>query len=137
LSRRRRRRAEEPCQTQGGIRRDGTLSIDDTRDPIGGDAQRLRKRVSGYPELVVALTLHTPHASGTAASAEGRPGIIGLNGFISIMNKIKRGAEQGAHAARSGLGRRRRSASRGNRPPRAGNGRLPRCRAISLPQVGP
>ncbi|MCL6692321.1 TIGR03761 family integrating conjugative element protein [Pseudomonas sp. R3.Fl] len=45
----------------------------------------------------MALTLHTHHASriwhGRAAS-EGKPGIVGLNGFIAIANKIKRGAEQ-------------------------------------------
>jgi len=43
------------------------------------------------------LTLHTHHASriwhGRAKTAE-RQGIIGLNGFVSIMNKMKRGAEQ-------------------------------------------
>jgi integrating conjugative element protein (TIGR03761 family) len=43
------------------------------------------------------LTLHTHHASriwrGRSAS-EGRATIIGLNGFISAMNKMKRGAEQ-------------------------------------------
>ena len=43
------------------------------------------------------LTLHTHHASriwhGRAAS-EGRAGIIGLNGFIAQMGKLKRGAEQ-------------------------------------------
>ena len=43
------------------------------------------------------LTLHTHHASriwhGRAAS-EGRPGITGLSGFVSIMAKMKRGAEQ-------------------------------------------
>ncbi|UQI28532.1 TIGR03761 family integrating conjugative element protein [Pseudomonas bijieensis] len=42
------------------------------------------------------LTLHTHHASriwhGRDAS-QGRPTIIGLNGFIAIMNKMKRGAE--------------------------------------------
>lgn len=42
------------------------------------------------------LTLHTHHASriwhGRDAS-EGRATIIGLNGFIAIMNKMKRGAE--------------------------------------------
>lgn len=43
------------------------------------------------------LTLHTHHASriwhGRAAS-EGRAAIVGLNGFVSVMGKIKRGAEQ-------------------------------------------
>lgn len=45
----------------------------------------------------MALTLHTHHASRIwhgRSPAEGRPGIIGLNGFISIMNKLKRGTEQ-------------------------------------------
>lgn len=45
----------------------------------------------------MALTLHTHHAArvwhGRAAS-EGKPAIIGLNGFISIMNRMKQGAEQ-------------------------------------------
>ena len=45
----------------------------------------------------MSLTLHTHHASRIwhgRAPAEGRPGIIGLNGYISVMNKMKRGAEQ-------------------------------------------
>ncbi|WP_313024543.1 PFL_4669 family integrating conjugative element protein [Pseudomonas lopnurensis] len=45
----------------------------------------------------MALTLHTHHASriwhGRAAS-DGKPGIVGLNGFIAIANKVKRGSEQ-------------------------------------------
>lgn len=43
------------------------------------------------------LTLHTHHASRIwhgRAQSEDRAGIIGLNGFVSIMNKMKRGAEQ-------------------------------------------
>jgi integrating conjugative element protein (TIGR03761 family) len=51
----------------------------------------------GSLRSAMALTLHTHHASRIwhgRAPAEGRPGIIGLNGFISIMNKLKRGAEQ-------------------------------------------
>ena len=44
----------------------------------------------------VQLTLHTHHASriwhGRDAS-QGRATIIGLNGFITVMNKMKRGAE--------------------------------------------
>jgi integrating conjugative element protein (TIGR03761 family) len=51
----------------------------------------------GALRSAMALTLHTHHASriwhGRAAS-EGRPGIIGLNGFVSLMNKMKRGTEQ-------------------------------------------
>lgn len=51
----------------------------------------------GALRSAMQLTLHTHHASriwhGRAAT-EGRAGIIGLNGFVSIMNKMKRGAEQ-------------------------------------------
>lgn len=51
----------------------------------------------GSLRSAMALTLHTHHASriwhGRTAS-EGKPGIIGLNAFLSIMNKLKRGAEQ-------------------------------------------
>jgi integrating conjugative element protein (TIGR03761 family) len=51
----------------------------------------------GSLRSAIALTLHTHHASRIwhgRASAEGQPGIIGLNGFLAIMNKMKRGAEQ-------------------------------------------
>ena len=51
----------------------------------------------GSLRSAMSLTLHTHHASRIwhgRAPAEGRPGIIGLNGFVSIMNKLKRGAEQ-------------------------------------------
>lgn len=51
----------------------------------------------GALRSAMSLTLHTHHASRIwhgRAPAEGRPGIIGLNGFVSIMNKMKRGAEQ-------------------------------------------
>ncbi|KHN52870.1 conjugal transfer protein [Dickeya fangzhongdai] len=51
----------------------------------------------GSLRSAMSLTLHTHHASriwrGRAAS-EGKPSIVGLNGFVSIMNKLKRGAEQ-------------------------------------------
>lgn len=43
------------------------------------------------------LTLHTHHASRIwhgRPESEGQAGIIGLNGFVAIMAKIKRGAEQ-------------------------------------------
>ncbi|RMP38278.1 PFL_4669 family integrating conjugative element protein [Pseudomonas syringae group genomosp. 3] len=43
------------------------------------------------------LTLHTHHAAriwGGRPASEGKNGIIGLSGFVSIMNKVKRGAEQ-------------------------------------------
>ena len=43
------------------------------------------------------LTLHTHHAAriwhGRPAS-DGKNGILGLTGFVNIMNKMKRGAEQ-------------------------------------------
>ena len=51
----------------------------------------------GSLRSAMSLTLHTHHASRIwhgRAPTEGRPGIIGLNGFISAMNKMKRGAEQ-------------------------------------------
>jgi len=51
----------------------------------------------GTLRSAMALTLHTHHASriwhGRAAS-DGKRGIVGLNGFIAIANKIKRGSEQ-------------------------------------------
>lgn len=53
--------------------------------------------VLGALRSSMELTLHTHQASRIwqgRAPSEGRPGIIGLNGFISIMNKMKRGAEQ-------------------------------------------
>ncbi len=51
----------------------------------------------GSLRSAMSLTLHTHHASRIwrgRAPAEDRPGIIGLNGFVSIMNTMKRGAEQ-------------------------------------------
>ncbi|CAB3648375.1 PFL_4669 family integrating conjugative element protein [Achromobacter pestifer] len=51
----------------------------------------------GSLRSAMSLTLHTHHASRIwhgRAAAESKPGIIGLNGFVSIMNKLKRGAEQ-------------------------------------------
>jgi integrating conjugative element protein (TIGR03761 family) len=51
----------------------------------------------GSLRSAMSLTLHTHHASriwhGRAASG-GKPAIVGLNGFIAAMNKMKRGAEQ-------------------------------------------
>lgn len=51
----------------------------------------------GALRSTMKLTLHTHHAAriwhGRAAS-EGKNGIIGLSGFVGIMNKMKRGAEQ-------------------------------------------
>jgi integrating conjugative element protein (TIGR03761 family) len=51
----------------------------------------------GALRSAMSLTLHTHHASRIwhgRAPSEGRAGIIGLNGFIAAMNKMKRGAEQ-------------------------------------------
>lgn len=51
----------------------------------------------GSLRSAMSLTLHTHHASRIwhgRAKAEGKAGIIGLNGFISIMSKMKRGSEQ-------------------------------------------
>lgn len=45
----------------------------------------------------MSLTLHTHHASRIwhgRAQNDNKPGIIGLNGYISIMGRMKRGAEQ-------------------------------------------
>ena len=56
----------------------------------------------GSLRSAMSLTLHTHQASRIwhgRAPTEGRAGIIGLNGFISAMNKMKRGAEQARHAA--------------------------------------
>jgi integrating conjugative element protein (TIGR03761 family) len=51
----------------------------------------------GALRSTMQLTLHTHHASRIwhgRAQSEDRAGIIGLNGFVSIMSKMKRGAEQ-------------------------------------------
>lgn len=51
----------------------------------------------GSLRSAMSLTLHTHHASRIwhgRAPTEGKPGIVGLNGFVAIANKIKRGAEQ-------------------------------------------
>ena len=51
----------------------------------------------GTLRSTMQLTLHTHHASRIwhgRTSSEERAAIIGLNGFVSIMNKMKRGAEQ-------------------------------------------
>lgn len=51
----------------------------------------------GALRSAMQLTLHTHHASRIwhgRARTEDRHGIIGLNGFVSIANKMKRGAEQ-------------------------------------------
>ena len=46
---------------------------------------------------VMLLTLHTHHAARIwhgRPPAEDRSGIVGLNGFVALMNKLKRGVEQ-------------------------------------------
>lgn len=51
----------------------------------------------GSLRSAMSLTLHTHHASRIwhgRTAVEGKPGIIGLNGFVAIMTKLKRGAEQ-------------------------------------------
>ena len=51
----------------------------------------------GSLRSAMSLTLHTHHASRIwhgRAAGDGKPGIVGLNGFIAIANKIKHGAEQ-------------------------------------------
>jgi integrating conjugative element protein (TIGR03761 family) len=51
----------------------------------------------GSLRSAMSLTLHTHHASRIwhgRAPVEGRPGIIGLNAFLAVMNKMKRGSEQ-------------------------------------------
>lgn len=51
----------------------------------------------GSLRSAMSLTLHTHHASRIwhgRAQSEDKPGIIGLNGFVAIMSKMRRGAEQ-------------------------------------------
>lgn len=51
----------------------------------------------GALRSAMSLTLHTHHASRIwhgRAQSENKPGIMGLNGFVAIMNKVRRGAEQ-------------------------------------------
>jgi integrating conjugative element protein (TIGR03761 family) len=51
----------------------------------------------GALRSAMQLTLHTHQASRVwhgRKRSEGRPGIIGLSGFVSIANKMQRGAEQ-------------------------------------------
>ena len=51
----------------------------------------------GALRSAMQLTLHTHHASRIwhgRARSEGRAGIIGLAGFVSVMNTMRRGAEQ-------------------------------------------
>jgi len=51
----------------------------------------------GALRSAMKLTLHTHHAARIwhgRPGSEGKNGIIGLSGFVGIMNKMKRGAEQ-------------------------------------------
>ena len=51
----------------------------------------------GSLRSAMSLTLHTHHASRIwhgRAQSEDKPGIMGLNGFVAIMSKMRRGAEQ-------------------------------------------
>jgi integrating conjugative element protein (TIGR03761 family) len=51
----------------------------------------------GSLRSAMSLTLHTHHAARIwhgRPPADDRPGIIGLNGFVAVMNKLKRGVEQ-------------------------------------------
>jgi integrating conjugative element protein (TIGR03761 family) len=51
----------------------------------------------GALRSAMQLTLHTHHASriwNGRTPSEGRPGIIGLNGFVTIASRMQRGAEQ-------------------------------------------
>ncbi len=51
----------------------------------------------GSLRSAMSLTLHTHHASRIwhgRAQSDDKPGIMGLNGFVAIMSKVRRGAEQ-------------------------------------------
>jgi integrating conjugative element protein (TIGR03761 family) len=51
----------------------------------------------GALRSAMQLTLHTHHASriwNGRTPSEGRPGIIGLNGFVTLASRMHRGAEQ-------------------------------------------
>ncbi|RMQ98664.1 hypothetical protein ALP94_03886 [Pseudomonas savastanoi pv. glycinea] len=51
----------------------------------------------GALRSAMKLTLHTHHAARIwhgRQFSEGKNGIVGLSGFVSVMNKMKRGAEQ-------------------------------------------
>lgn len=51
----------------------------------------------GALRSAMSLTLHTHHASRVwhgRAQTDAKPGIMGLNGFVAIMNRMRRGAEQ-------------------------------------------
>ncbi|MFW7269191.1 PFL_4669 family integrating conjugative element protein [Gluconacetobacter sp. Hr-1-5] len=51
----------------------------------------------GSLRSTMSLTLHTHHASRIwhgRAAADGKPAIVGLNGYVAVMNRMKRGAEQ-------------------------------------------
>jgi integrating conjugative element protein (TIGR03761 family) len=51
----------------------------------------------GSLRSAMSLTLHTHHAARIwhgRAPTEDRPGIVGLNGYVAVMHRMKRGAEQ-------------------------------------------
>lgn len=51
----------------------------------------------GALRSAMSLTLHTHHASRVwhgRAQGDNKPGIMGLNGFVAIMNRLRHGAEQ-------------------------------------------
>jgi len=51
----------------------------------------------GALRSAMSLTLHTHHASRVwhgRAQSDNKPGIMGLNGFVAIMNRLRHGAEQ-------------------------------------------
>lgn len=63
---------------------------------MANEAEALQLNL-GSLRSAMSLTLHTHHASRIwhgRPAVEGKPGIIGLNGFVAIMTKLKRGAEQ-------------------------------------------
>jgi integrating conjugative element protein (TIGR03761 family) len=69
-------------------------SFNFSRDAMPNESPQLNL---GTLRSAMTLTLHTHHAARIwhgRAPDEDRPGIIGLNGFVSLMNKLKRGVEQ-------------------------------------------
>lgn len=63
---------------------------------MANEAEALQLNL-GSLRSAMSLTLHTHHASRIwhgRVAAEGKAGIIGLNGFVAIMTRLKRGSEQ-------------------------------------------
>ncbi|CEE26597.1 hypothetical protein XAC3810_400040 [Xanthomonas citri pv. citri] len=88
----------------------------------------------GSLRSAMSLTLHTHHASRIwhgRAPADGRPGIVGLNGYIAVMNKMKRVPSRTIPTRIGGCCASRKSCRR--RTPRCGScasrwtGPSPRC----------